>query len=326
MDAVKSWPRPLSPSDIRSFLRLIGYYRSFVEGFSLFSSLLMALTQKKVKFILPEACEKSFQELKDRLASTPELTLPERTNGFVVHCVASRNGLGCILMQIRKVNAYVSNALSRLSMGSVAHIDDDKKEFDQDVHILARLDVRLVDSTKCGFMVHTGSKSSFVENVKPKQGLDPTLVELKEVVLKKFLEAFSQGRHSVLRYQGRLCIPNVDDFRGKILSEAYSSRYSIHLGATKMYHDLREIYWWNEMKMDISEFVAPNYQQGKVEHQKLERLSQNISIPTLKWEDLNMDFIVGLPRQWRKHDSIWVIVDRMMKLGHFIPVKVSYSV
>ncbi|WMV08347.1 hypothetical protein MTR67_001732 [Solanum verrucosum] len=228
MDAVKSWPRPLSPSDIRSFLRLTGYYRSFVEGFSLISSLLMALTQKKVKFILPEACEKSFHELKDRLASTPELTLPEGTNGFVVPCVASRNGLGY--------------ALSRLSMGSVAHIDDDKKELDQDVHLLARLDVRLVDSTKCGFMVHTGSKSSFVENVKPKQGLDPTLVELKEVVLKKFLEAFSQGRDSVLSYQGRLCVPNVDDFRGKILSEAYSSRYSIHSGASKMYHDLREIY------------------------------------------------------------------------------------
>ncbi len=92
-----------------------------------------------------------------------------------------------------------------------------------------------------------------------------------------------------------MCILNVDDLKEQILSDAHSSRYSIHPGATMMYCDLREIYWWNGMKKDIAGFVAkcPNFQQVKVEHQKPGGLSQDISIPTWKWEDLNMDFIVG---------------------------------
>ncbi|WMV45746.1 hypothetical protein MTR67_039131 [Solanum verrucosum] len=109
-DVVKSWPRPLSPTDIRSFLDLAGYYRRFVEGFSSITSPLTTLTQKKSKFERTEACEKSFKELKDRLTSTPVLTLSKGTDrfGFVVYCDASRVGLGCVLMQHGKVITYAS--------------------------------------------------------------------------------------------------------------------------------------------------------------------------------------------------------------------------
>ncbi|WMV58660.1 hypothetical protein MTR67_052045 [Solanum verrucosum] len=74
------------------------------------------------------------------------------------------------------------------------------------------------------------------------------------------------------------------------------------------------------MKKDIAGFVAncTNYQQVKVEHKKLRGLSQYIIIPTLKWEDLNMDFIFRLPRTRRQHHSIWVILDWMMKLDYFL--------
>ncbi|WMV08753.1 hypothetical protein MTR67_002138 [Solanum verrucosum] len=99
-------------------------------------------------------------------------------------------------------------------------------------------------------MVHNGSESSLVVNVKAKQGLDSVLVELKEAMLKKYVEDLSQVGDGVLRYQSRLCVPNVDDLREQILSESHSSQYSIHLGATKMYRDLREVYWWNGMKKD----------------------------------------------------------------------------
>ncbi|WMV32749.1 hypothetical protein MTR67_026134 [Solanum verrucosum] len=91
-----------------------------------------------------------------------------------------------------------------------------------------------------------------------------------------------------------------------------------------MYRDLREVYWLNGMKKDIEEFVGkcPNGQQVKVEHQKQGGLSQDISIPTWKWQYSNMDFIVRLPRT--RHHSIWVIVDRMTKSTHFLSVKFSY--
>ncbi|XP_060185718.1 uncharacterized protein LOC132615153 [Lycium barbarum] len=109
IDAVKNWPRPTSASDIRSFLGLAGYYRRFVEGFSSISAPLTKLTQKKVKFQWSEVCEQSFEELKKRLTSAPVLTLPEGTEGFVNYSNA------------------VADALSRRSMGSLAHLDVGKR-------------------------------------------------------------------------------------------------------------------------------------------------------------------------------------------------------
>ncbi|WMV09183.1 hypothetical protein MTR67_002568 [Solanum verrucosum] len=226
-DAVNSWPRPITPSDNISFLCLAGYNNRFVEGFSSIASLLMALTQNKAKFEWSEGCEKNFQELKDRLTSTLVLTLSESTDGFVVYCDMVRwlellkDYDMSILYHTNKVNV-VADALSRLSMGSMAQVEDVKKE--------------LVRESK--------------------QDLDPILVELKELVLKKSIEAFSQGGGGILRYQGGLCVPDVDGLEEQILEKAHSSRYSIHPGATKMYRDLREVYWWNDMKRDIAELLA----------------------------------------------------------------------
>ena len=70
------------------------------------------------------------------------------------------------------------------------------------------------------------------------------------------MEVFSQKGDGVFRYQGRLCAPDVGESRQHILAEAHNSRYFIHTGATKMYHDLREVYWWNDMKMYIEDFVS----------------------------------------------------------------------
>ena len=89
-----------------------------------------------------------------------------------------------------------------------------------------------------------------------------------------------------MRYQGRLCVPNVDGLRNWILEEDHGSRYSIHPGSTKMYHDLREVFWWEDLKNDIAEFVAkcPNCQQVKAEHQNSGGLLQEIKVPTWKWK------------------------------------------
>ena len=91
-------------------------------------------------------------------------------------------------------------------------------------------------------------------------------------------------------------------------------------GLTKMYHDLKEIYWWEGLKRDIAEFITmcPNFEQVKAEHQNIGGLLQEIHIPTWKWEDINMDFEVGLPRTQKSYDSIWVVVDRLTKFARFI--------
>ena len=81
------------------------------------------------------------------------------------------------------------------------------------------------------------------------------------------------------------------------------------------------------MKSDIVDFIAkcPNCQQVKYEHQRPEGTLQRMPIPEWKWERIAMDFVVGLPKTMSKYDSIWVIVDRLTKSAHFIPVKVTYN-
>jgi hypothetical protein len=112
-----------------------------------------------------------------------------------------------------------------------------------------------------------------------------------------------------------------------ILREAHDSAYSIHPGSTKMYKDLKTRYWWNGMKRDVAEYVAQcdTYQRVKAEHQRPAGLLQPLNIPEWKWEEIGMDFIVGLPRTQAGYDSIWVIVDRLTKVAHFIPIKTTYS-
>ena len=108
VEAVQDWAQPKSVFEIRNFLGLAGYYRQFVKDFSRLASPLTRLTQKGVKFVWSETCEKSFQELKVRLTTASVLIIPERGLGYAVYCDASREGLGCVLMQEGKVVAYGS--------------------------------------------------------------------------------------------------------------------------------------------------------------------------------------------------------------------------
>jgi hypothetical protein len=97
IEAVAEWKQPQNVSDIRSFLGLAGYYPRFIENF-----------HKNTPFVWNEACEQSFQELKKRLMTTPILALPDIHQNFMVYCDASKQGLGCVLMQNDRVIAYAS--------------------------------------------------------------------------------------------------------------------------------------------------------------------------------------------------------------------------
>ncbi|XP_075486462.1 uncharacterized protein LOC142526075 [Primulina tabacum] len=111
VEAITGWPRPKTVTEIRSFLGLAGYYRKFVEGFSSIATSLTKLTQKNSKFNWSEECEKSFQTLKEKLASTPVLVLPTEDKSFTIYSDASKEGLGCVLMQEGRVISYASRQL-----------------------------------------------------------------------------------------------------------------------------------------------------------------------------------------------------------------------
>ncbi|GJW99244.1 putative reverse transcriptase domain-containing protein [Tanacetum coccineum] len=111
------------------------------------------------------------------------------------------------------------------------------------------------------------------------------------------------------------------------MDEAHTSRYSIHLGADKMYYDLRDLYWWPGMKRDIAEYVSRCLTCFKIkaEHQKPSGLLQQPKIPEWKWEKITMDLVTNLPRSSGGYDAIWVIVDRLTKLAHFLPIREDYK-
>ena len=111
--AVSEWKQPTNVIEVRIFLGLAGYYRRFIEGFSKIARPMTALTQKGKEFKWIEACEKSFQELKTRLTIDPILTLLDIQRSFIVYCDASRQGLGCVLMQDDKVVTYASRQLKK---------------------------------------------------------------------------------------------------------------------------------------------------------------------------------------------------------------------
>ena len=183
-----------------------------------------------------------------------------------------------------------------------------------------------------GFLHHTSS-AAFEEvptleaEIWQHQKEDEKLQEIRELLKKGEAPHFREDDQSTLWYKNRICVPEGNDLRKLILSEAHDTAYSIHPGSTKMYYDLKERFWWPGMKRSVTEYVAicDTCQRVKAEHQRPAGLLQPLKIPEWKWEEITMDFIVGLPRTQQGYNSIWVVVDRLTKVAHFIPVNTTYS-
>jgi hypothetical protein len=127
----------------------------------------------------------------------------------------------------------------------------------------------------------------------------------------------------VIWFGKRLVVPVNPEIKKTIFDEAHMSKFSIHPGSTKMYQDLKQNFWWSNMKVDIAKCDTCHLM--KACHLKSVGVLQPLSIPMWKWDEISMDFIVGLPLTARKKDSIWVIVDRPTKTVHFIAVHTTYS-
>jgi hypothetical protein len=138
---------------------------------------------------------------------------------------------------------------------------------------------------------------------------------------------FCVDMEGTLWFKNRLVIPRREALKKKILDEAHTSRYSIHSGSTKMYHDVRQQFWWTRMKCKIAHYVSECdiCRKVKADYMKHGGLLQPLNVLDWMWDDISMNFIEGLPMTARKFDLIWVIVDRFTKSAHFIPVNTCYD-
>jgi len=161
-----------------------------------------------------------------------------------------------------------------------------------------------------------------MEEIKACQKDDAKLERIRRNMALGKLPGFVVHEDRTFRFQNRLCVPDKEEIKRKILEEAHNTRYSVHPGGTKMYRDLRQFFWWDNMKREIAEYVdrCLTCQRVKVKHQRPVGELRPLEIPTWKWDSISMDFIRGLPLSASKKNAIWVIVDRFTKSAHFIPI------
>ncbi|GJR43974.1 retrotransposon protein, putative, ty3-gypsy subclass [Tanacetum coccineum] len=309
IEAIKDWASPKTPTEIRQFLGLAGYYRRFIEGFSKIARPMTKLTQKSVKFEWGEKAEAAFQLLKQKLCSAPILALPEGSENFVVYCDASHKGLGAVLMQREKVIAYASRQLK-----SLQHILDQKE-----LNMRQRCWLELLSDYDCEIRYHPG-KANVILNAQLEARKEENFIneDLRGMINK--LEPRADG---TLCLNNRSWIPCLGDLRALIMHESHKSKYSIHPGSDKMYQDLKKLYWWPNMKAEIATYVSKclTCAKVKIEYHKPSGSLVQPEFPQWKWENITMDFVTKLPRTAAGQDTIWVIVDRLTKSAHFLPMR-----
>ncbi|GKB46684.1 putative reverse transcriptase domain-containing protein [Tanacetum coccineum] len=344
IEAVKNWASHTTPTEIRQFLGLAGYYQRFIKA--------------------------------------PILALPKGNIDFVVYCDASHQGLGAMLMQRETVIAYASRQLKPhgenytthdLELGAVVFalkifrhylygskctVFTDHKSlqhiFDQkELNMRQRHWLELLADYDYEICYHPGKANVVADALSRKERIKPLRVRslvmtihpnLPSQILKAQTEALKEENIKAKNLRGmdkafeicpdgtrciknRSWLPLFGNLRDLIMHESHKSKYSIHPGSDKMYQDLKKLYWWPNMKAIIAEYVGKclTCSRVKAECQKPSGLLVQPEIPMWKWERITMDFIIKLPKTSNGHDTIWVIVDRLTKSAHFIPTRETDS-
>jgi hypothetical protein len=179
-----------------------------------------------------------------------------------------------------------------------------------------------------GTLTQLKLESVLLQRIIDGQRTDKGMKHIHEKIEADKDNCFRKDDQGIIWFNDHIVVPNDAVVRQKFLDEAHLSRYSIHPESTKMYQDLKQHYWWTKMKIEIARYVTScdTCRRVKAVHMKTAGPLQSLPIPTWKWEDISMDFIVGLPKIAKGFDSIRVIVDRLMKIAHFLPVKTKYPV
>ncbi|GJT42617.1 putative reverse transcriptase domain-containing protein [Tanacetum coccineum] len=286
IEAIKNWAAPTTPTEVRQFLGL------------------------------GKEEEEAFQTLKQKLCSAPILALPEGTEDFVVYCDASLKGYGAVLMQREKVISYASRQLKK----SLQYILNQKE-----LNLRQRRWIELFSDYDCEIRYHPRKANVVADALSQKERNKPLPVRAlmmtvhndlpkqireaqKEAMKRKNVRAENLGRliKQIFEFRpdetrcfgNRVLLPQFGGLRDLVMNESHKSKYSIHPGSTKMYQDLKLLYWWPNMKADIATYVSKclTCVKVKVEHQKPSRLLQQPEILVWKWERITMDFVSRLPR------------------------------
>ncbi|GKC27397.1 reverse transcriptase domain-containing protein [Tanacetum coccineum] len=302
----------------------------------------------EANYIWGEEQESAFQLLKQKLCESPILALPEGNDDFVVYYDASLQGAVVFALKIWRHYLYGTKCTVFTDHKSLQHILRQKE-----LNMRQRRWLELLADYDCEICYHPGKANVVADALSRKKQIKPLRVRALIITVhpklpSQILEAQNKAlieenvknenlrgmdKSFEIRPDGTRCIKNrswlplFGGLRDLIMHESHKSKYSIHPGSDKMYHDLKKLYWWPNMKAIIAEYVGKclTCSRVKAECQKPSGLLVQPEIPMWKWERITMDFITKLPKTSNGHDTIWVIVDRLTKSARFIPTRATDS-
>ncbi|GJU91291.1 reverse transcriptase domain-containing protein [Tanacetum coccineum] len=338
--AVKNWASPTTPTEIRQFLGLAGYYRRFIKDFSKIAKSLTELTQKNKK------CLGAVLMQREKVIAYASRQLKPHEENYTTHDLE----LGAVVFALKIWRHYLYGTKCTVFTDhkSLQHILDQKE-----LNMRQRRWLELLADYDCEIRYHPGKANVIADALSRKERIKPLRVralvmtlhpKLPSQILEAQTEAIKEENIKAenlrgmdkafeIRPDGTRCIKNQSwlplfgNLRDLIMHESHKSKYSIHPGSDKMYQDLKKLYWWPNMKAIIAEYVGKclTCSRVKAECQKPFGILIQLEIPTWKWERITMDFVTKLPKTSNGHDTIWVIVDRLTKSAHFIPTRETYS-
>ncbi|CAM8882488.1 unnamed protein product [Rhodiola kirilowii] len=351
--AMKSWPRPKTLRELRGFLGLTGYYRKFVRHYGVIAQPLTNLL-KKDSFKWDEEAEGAFKRLKESMSSTHVLALPNFKQTFIVETDASGFGVGAVLTQNKRLVAFFSQVLGkRARMKSVYERElmaivlaiNKWRPYLIGRHFIVRtdqqslkylLEQRLVAEehqrwlTKLlgyDFEIEYKAGSEIRWDGLIEDNKRSPLAEVREAIMCG--ESVPKGYTLVeerLLYKRRLALPRSSIHIPELLHEFHATAPGGHGDILKTYKRLSGEFYWPDMKGDVATFVV-NYdvcQRNKYQALALGGLLQPLDLPNQVWSGISMDFIDGLPHSMG-YAVILVVVDRLSKYAHFIPLKHPFT-
>jgi ribonuclease HI len=215
----------------------------------------------------------------------------------------------------------MADALSRKSYCNNLMVDEIPSSLLEDFQ---KLNLQVVPQ---GYLANLIIASTLEERIRQAQLLDDEIQKTKANMQEPKYSSFSLDDQGTLFFQGRLVVPNDPSLKELILKEAHETPLSIHPGSTKMYHDIKTTFWWTGMKQQIASYVSEcdTCCRVKAVHQKPSGMLQPLKVPEWKWDKVEMDFITGFPKSCKGNNAIFVVIDRLSKVAHFLPVKESIS-